>query len=222
MIMQLVYKMTTSSSSIPVCVPCRQQLCSSFRRINFFSPLTDRYVSGPHRGASEPGVVLFHFVFYFSVVRACFAAVANNLEAADDLANGEEAETFGGHDTTSDELSIADVAGLLGKALRGREKGAVLEGLPQVLVHVLECGDGTALCGLAISSMRSVSHEGLSGINSRRAHLLAVKDNLGHLGADLGVVDDEGSLACSAAAAAESAVWVFHLLSVCRPQQTTV
>ena len=65
------------------------------------------------------------------VSRRVPAAVADDLEATDDLADSEETETFGGDDTASDELSPADipsplyyVGGLLGGLGCGLEEGA--------------------------------------------------------------------------------------------------
>ena len=53
------------------------------------------------------------------VVRARLAVVADELEAADHLANGEEAEALGEDDTASGELGGVEVAGLLEEGLRG-------------------------------------------------------------------------------------------------------
>lgn len=43
------------------------------------------------------------------VSRRVPAAVADDLEAADDFADSEETETLGGDDTASDKLSPADI-----------------------------------------------------------------------------------------------------------------
>ena len=53
------------------------------------------------------------------VVGTSLAVVANELEAANHLANGEETEALGSDDTASGELGRANVAGALEKALCG-------------------------------------------------------------------------------------------------------
>jgi hypothetical protein len=52
-------------------------------------------------------------------VGTSLAVVANKLEAADHLTNGEEPEALGSDDTTGSELGRANVAGALKKALCG-------------------------------------------------------------------------------------------------------
>jgi hypothetical protein len=69
--------------------------------------------------------------------------VADNLEAANHLADGEETDAFGGNDTAGNKLRVAEVAGLLEQVLGSLEDGAVLERPPEALVGVLESGDGT-------------------------------------------------------------------------------
>lgn len=71
------------------------------------------------------------------------AVVADNLEAANHLANGEEAETLGRHDATSNELDGTEVANLLDEVLGRLEDGAVLDRGPEVLVSGLEGSQGT-------------------------------------------------------------------------------
>lgn len=104
------------------------------------------------------------------MVSGSLAAVANQLESANHLANGEEAEALGEDDTTSSDLDTAEIPGLVEEVLGGLKEGPVLDGLQCVLVVGLEGRDGG------------------------RAHLLAMEDDLGNLGGDLGVVDDEGDL----------------------------
>ena len=53
------------------------------------------------------------------MVGTSLAVVANELEAANHLANGEETEALGSDDTASGELGRANVAGALEKALCG-------------------------------------------------------------------------------------------------------
>lgn len=77
------------------------------------------------------------------MVRAGLAAVANELESANHLAHGEEAEALSGDDTTNGELSGADIPGLLDEGLGGLEDGPVPNRVEQVLVVGLEGGDGT-------------------------------------------------------------------------------
>jgi hypothetical protein len=76
------------------------------------------------------------------VVRRRLAVVADNLEAADHLADGEEAEALGEDDAAGDELGGADVADGLEDGLGGLEEAAGLDGSPGVLVVGLEGGDG--------------------------------------------------------------------------------
>lgn len=78
------------------------------------------------------------------VVGAGLAAVADELEAADDLANGEEADELSGDDTAGGELGVGDVADVVEDGLGGLEEAAGAEGGPGVLVEGLEGGDGTA------------------------------------------------------------------------------
>lgn len=78
------------------------------------------------------------------VVAGNLAVVADELEAADNLADGEEAEALGEDDTTGDELGSAEAADLLDDVL-GRD-GAALESRPEVLVGGLESGHGTVRC----------------------------------------------------------------------------
>lgn len=74
------------------------------------------------------------------VVGGSLAVIADELEAAKHLTNGEEAEAFSSDNAASDELGVADVAGLLDNALRRLEECAVLERPPQGLVNILEGG----------------------------------------------------------------------------------
>jgi hypothetical protein len=68
--------------------------------------------------------------------------VADELHAADHFADGEETDTLGEDDAAGGELGGAEVAGLVEEVLGGAEDGAVLDGLPQVLVVGLNGGDG--------------------------------------------------------------------------------
>lgn len=125
------------------------------------------------------------------VVRTGLAVVADELEAADHLADGEEADALGEDDAAGGELGGAEVAGLGEEVLGRGEDGAVLDGLPEVLVVGLDVGDG-AVRGVSDVRLEAVCAQ--EGGDVRRAHLLAAGDVLGHLEADLGVVDDEGCL----------------------------
>lgn len=71
--------------------------------------------------------------------------VTDNLETANHLTDGEETQALGGNNTTGNELTVADVTGLLDKVLGSLEESAVLEGFPEGLVGVLEGGDGTMM-----------------------------------------------------------------------------
>lgn len=99
------------------------------------------------------------------------AVVADELETADHLADGEEAEALSEENTSSGDLCPGDVADVLeGSASLGEER-AGLDGLDEVLKVGLEGGDGG------------------------RSHALAPEDNAAKLSSDLAVVDDEGGLA---------------------------
>ena len=77
------------------------------------------------------------------MVRGGLSAVANQLESANHLTNGEEAEALSKYDTASSQLTRGQAADLLDEVLRRPEDGAALDGLPQGLVVALEGGDGT-------------------------------------------------------------------------------
>lgn len=124
--------------------------------------------------------------------------VSDNLEAANHLTDGEETEALGSNDTGGGELGIAEVAGLLEDVLGCLEEGASLEGSPKGLVGVLESGHGAAshsMLGAYAQWLAWAEGGGRKHGYVRRAHLLALEDQLGNLGADLGVVDNEGGLA---------------------------
>jgi hypothetical protein len=76
------------------------------------------------------------------VVRGGLAVVANELHAANHLADGEETDALGEDDTAGGELGGAEVAGLVEEVLGGAEDSAVLDGSPEVLVVGLDGGDG--------------------------------------------------------------------------------
>ena len=70
------------------------------------------------------------------------AVVTDELEAADHLANGEEAEALSEENTSSGDLCPGDVADVLeGSASLGEER-AGLDGLHEVLEVGLEGRDG--------------------------------------------------------------------------------
>lgn len=114
------------------------------------------------------------------------AVVADELEAADHLANGEEAEALGGDDTDGDKRRRVDAAEALGSSsgLLGRGLSSGLGGL----------GGGAEEGAGVLGGLESVLGVGLEGGDGRRSHLLAAEDNLGDLEADFGVVDDKGDL----------------------------
>lgn len=68
------------------------------------------------------------------MVRGSLAVVSDKLESANDLANSEESEQFGGNNTTGGHLSSTDISGALDELLRRLENRAVLDGLEEVLV----------------------------------------------------------------------------------------
>lgn len=99
------------------------------------------------------------------VVRGSLSSVANELESANHLANGEKSKALSEDDAASNELAGSQAAGLLEEVLGRLEDGAAPNGLPQGLV------------------------EGLEGSNGRRAHLLGMEDDLAGLEGDLAVVN---------------------------------
>lgn len=125
------------------------------------------------------------------MVRSSLSAVANQLESANHLANGEETQALGEDDSTSNQLARSQAAGLLEKVLGRLEDGAALDGLPQGLVEVLEGGNGTT--GRVVSVTTRVCME---TNRLRRAHLLGVEDNLASLNGNLAVVDGLRGLLC--------------------------
>lgn len=86
--------------------------------------------------------------------------VANQLESADHLANGEEAEALGSDDSASDELGSAEISGLAEEVLGGLDDGSVLDGLQQVLVGGLEGGDGAIRYLVSRELLRHVRQRG--------------------------------------------------------------
>lgn len=121
------------------------------------------------------------------------AGVADELEAANHLADGEEAQALSGDDATSDELGGADVADGLEEGLGRLEEAAGADRVEEVLVGGLESGHGARRRNVS-GRCRLVRWDGL---DVRRGHLLAVEDELADLEADLTVVDDTGSLGCT-------------------------
>jgi hypothetical protein len=101
------------------------------------------------------------------VVGRGLATVANKLESANHLTNGEEAEDLSRNNTASGELGRADIPHLLDSVLRRLDNGAVLDGLDDVLVGVLEGGQvtvGYALAGYPATSKKRLlrgTHGGL-------------------------------------------------------------
>lgn len=77
-----------------------------------------------------------------NLVVSSLAAVADELEATNHLADGEETKALGEDDTASSELGSANVADLLEESLGRAQDGAGLDGSEQVLVVGLEGGDG--------------------------------------------------------------------------------
>lgn len=77
------------------------------------------------------------------MVRGSLSSVANELESANHLANGEKSKALSEDDAASNELAGSQAADLLEKVLRRLEDGAALDGLPQGLVEGLEGGNGT-------------------------------------------------------------------------------
>lgn len=118
------------------------------------------------------------------VVRGSLPSVANELESANHLANGEKSKALSEDDAASNELAGCQAADLLEEVLRRLEDGAALDGLPQGLVEGLEGGNGTTA---RISITRCMQCKKASRL--RRAHLLGVEDDLAGLKGDLAVVN---------------------------------
>jgi hypothetical protein len=83
------------------------------------------------------------------VVRRDLASVTNELESANDLADGEEAQNLGKDDAASGDLSRADIPYLLDDVLGGLDEAPGLDGLEEVLVGGLESGQVAVGCALA-------------------------------------------------------------------------
>lgn len=131
------------------------------------------------------------------------AVVADELEPADHLADGEEAEALSGDNAGRRELGVADAAdeaaalGRLDELGRGLEEGAgAADGLPSALVEGLEGGHGAASPLVCVPGEEVRRSRGKPGEYVRRRHLLAAEDDLGDFYPDLGVVHHEGSLPC--------------------------
>jgi hypothetical protein len=76
------------------------------------------------------------------VVRANLTVVSNELEAANDLTNGEETEGLGEDDTAGGKLGHAEISYGVDEALGGSEDAAAGNGLPEALVEGLEGSGG--------------------------------------------------------------------------------
>lgn len=83
----------------------------------------------------------------YTLVVGGLAVVADDLEAADHLTDGEEAQGLGEDDADGGELRGAEVADGVDGGL-GRGDGAGLDGAEDLLVVGLEGGDGAASCQL--------------------------------------------------------------------------
>lgn len=101
----------------------------------------------PNRSIHPPFIGIARLV----VSGASLAVVADELESANHLADGEETEAFGRHDTTGDDLCPRDVPeageggpGRGGRLLDALEEGAgVLDLLEQVVPVALDGGHGS-------------------------------------------------------------------------------
>lgn len=120
------------------------------------------------------------------MVRSGVASVADQLHAAQHLADGEEAEDLAEDDEAGDELHVGEVA-QGGNGRLGEEGGGVLHVLDELLVVGLEGGERPAGLARALTEIRL-------RVNLRRAHLLALENELGELSSDARVVDDHGGL----------------------------
>ena len=78
------------------------------------------------------------------MVRRGLSAVAHQLESANHLTNGEEAQALSKDNTAGNQLTGSQAADLLDEVLGRPEDGAASDGLPQGLVVALEGGERTA------------------------------------------------------------------------------
>jgi hypothetical protein len=105
--------------------------------------------------------------------------VTDKLEAAEHLANGEEADALSGKDAGGGQLGPADAADLFhgGGGIDGaeglREGSGLLNGFPQVLVVGLEGADRpVGVTFVSLKPVRGWLQEG----TLRYVHLLALED----------------------------------------------
>lgn len=80
--------------------------------------MSERRKENPNSSPSPPFFslslsLLLSLSLSLVVSRRVPAVVPNDLEAADHLTNGKEADALGGKDATGDKLSPADIPGLL-------------------------------------------------------------------------------------------------------------
>lgn len=118
------------------------------------------------------------------------SSVANELESANHLTNGEKSKALGEDDTAGNELAGSQAADLLEEVLGRLEDGAALDGLPQGLVEGLEGCNGTT----GRVSVQEVACKRASRL--RRVHLLGVEDDLAGLKGNLAIVNGLGGLLC--------------------------
>lgn len=116
---------------------CSRSLLSPPRLLSLRKP-TSNPLNHP-----EAASVCTQILLAYSLVVGGLAVVADDLEAADHLADGEEAQGLGEDDADRGELRGAEVADGVDGGL-GRGDGAVLDGAEDLLVVGLEGGDGAA------------------------------------------------------------------------------
>lgn len=92
-----------------------------------------------HRGIDIAAVSIS--MFGHRLVVGSLAVVADKLETAEHLTDGEEAEALSKDDTASGELGSANVANLLEELLGRGDQGTGAETVPEGLVERLEGGE---------------------------------------------------------------------------------
>lgn len=125
------------------------------------------------------------------------APVANDVHAADHLADGEEANDLSGGNTDESNLLGVGVANA-GQETLGRghaevlDGGGVAEDVDQGLEVGLEGGQGTARNRQDVRSGTGVESCGIVRCDLRRRHFLATEHQLAELETNTGVVDGRG------------------------------
>lgn len=124
------------------------------------------------------------------------SSVSNQMTAANDFANGEEAEYFSGSHTDQGQLLVAEVAHTIDDSLRGADGvaqgGGVAERIDERREVRAERGQVTAEIEPLELTFHGDESTMVSWCNLRRVHVLTMEDESTKLEADLAVVDSRG------------------------------